>query len=766
MITKKRLAALLFGAALFIGCGGDDGESTLPSDAESASFGGSNTKADGRFSECDLQEVLKFVNESTTTVESLKEVGINRLAGENLIKHRNGDDGVFGTGDDNIFDDLEELDSVYWVGPVTLEQIVNVVDSRCVINLDKRPYIDATTFGSVSGGGWSRDNVELEAAMTVSGVTGAKLHEILTSKDSKDRTIFSRLRKSDKMAGFTYDYDLSEVPWDKDAMEAREAMPFIALSIESGRFEMDESGMRELSLGTDIMDDTYYDTPDYALMGNGMVVRGRVRWDSDTVVRRLLIAAKFNSAVSEEGLKQAAKIDVRTEGGDDMATLDRDVMRGETEWSGRRTTLKPIEEVYSRLDEAGALPDIQGREKVLLLNPLVHIRSYRSRYHLNEASMGAIQKVHRNGFDRIESVLAYVNAGLDAGTLEASPELTALIEFGTKIVDGSAVAETAKAQLEALGAPTDVVMPDEFTTPATQLDLDKQQVISEVVDSLMHQFSDQLDDLDRDVSQSKGLDGDEYVDQFVAWQKLSNSAYKSLTTYETFLEKYTEISEADKAGAIAAFNLVGVQYRDADNGDFEDFVEIDEANWDALGKHLSFEYLKVSQRMINWAGTTSNALWFDMAREYYVPDSNRSNYSNFMIDTIDYTEMVTQNEWMNIPEDKRNPVNIIDPAKIFHTNLVNEVQIELGKEEPFLERIAELKADIETNGETAENKRLMEGTHFVFDHYRAALTTIADLKGDDIVDRLEDEGAKGDLEWGPSEMSKGKTALSIISDQD
>lgn len=66
-------------------------------------------------------KLLAFVNSAQTTLDLLdKEVGLDRRAAERIIQHRNGPDGLFGTGDDNLFDDLKELDDVPYVGPSAL----------------------------------------------------------------------------------------------------------------------------------------------------------------------------------------------------------------------------------------------------------------------------------------------------------------------------------------------------------------------------------------------------------------------------------------------------------------------------------------------------------------------------------------------------------------------------------------------------------------------------------------------------------------------
>ena len=44
---------------------------------------------------------------------------------DGIVEHRNGPDGDLGTGDDDIYDSLEELDAVDFVGPVTLDRLAD-----------------------------------------------------------------------------------------------------------------------------------------------------------------------------------------------------------------------------------------------------------------------------------------------------------------------------------------------------------------------------------------------------------------------------------------------------------------------------------------------------------------------------------------------------------------------------------------------------------------------------------------------------------------
>jgi hypothetical protein len=74
--------------------------------------------------------VIGFLNDSATTYAVLDEdVPLDRRAARNLIVHRDGRDGVAGTTDDRLFGSLAEVDSVKWVGPVSLERLADYADS-------------------------------------------------------------------------------------------------------------------------------------------------------------------------------------------------------------------------------------------------------------------------------------------------------------------------------------------------------------------------------------------------------------------------------------------------------------------------------------------------------------------------------------------------------------------------------------------------------------------------------------------------------------
>jgi phosphatidylserine/phosphatidylglycerophosphate/cardiolipin synthase-like enzyme len=69
--------------------------------------------------------VLRLVNDAGETAATLKSGAhvTSRVAG-NIVKHRNGADGSAGTSDDDKYDTLAELDKVPYVGPATLNALL------------------------------------------------------------------------------------------------------------------------------------------------------------------------------------------------------------------------------------------------------------------------------------------------------------------------------------------------------------------------------------------------------------------------------------------------------------------------------------------------------------------------------------------------------------------------------------------------------------------------------------------------------------------
>jgi len=89
-------------------------------------------KADGGMSPCETNTVLTWTSDPATTVDALKLAGVHTRAAKNIVKARNGADGVAHTADDVVFETLRQLDDVYYVGPKAMDQLRRAVTDSCV----------------------------------------------------------------------------------------------------------------------------------------------------------------------------------------------------------------------------------------------------------------------------------------------------------------------------------------------------------------------------------------------------------------------------------------------------------------------------------------------------------------------------------------------------------------------------------------------------------------------------------------------------------
>ncbi len=121
-----------------VGCGidVDDADMDPVEDGAGATFTDADGKADtGGVAEGtpEADAVLWIANEATSgTLRT--EARLTQRVADNLVAYRLGDDGRAGTGDDERFDDLAELDRVPYVGPLVVEQLLD--------HARKRRYLD------------------------------------------------------------------------------------------------------------------------------------------------------------------------------------------------------------------------------------------------------------------------------------------------------------------------------------------------------------------------------------------------------------------------------------------------------------------------------------------------------------------------------------------------------------------------------------------------------------------------------------------------
>jgi hypothetical protein len=518
------------------------------------------------------------------------------------------------------------------------------------------------------------------------------------------------------------------------------------------------------------MDDTYYDTHAYSLLGNGIVLRGRARWDNATTVRRLLIAAKFGTEIDADGNKVNTKVDIRTDSGmTHLATLDTDVLRGKTNWSGTNDPATPIRGVYEQLKLKNALVDIGAHQGVLLLEGHAHLRATRSRYHMNEANLTNVRTIYANAATRIQAALNVVARARSANIIPAGERaaVDAMDAMGKAILDRSLLVQRINAAAPGLGiTAANLVLPDAFPAPGDAAALDKHRVIAETINTVFHEFAAALDDTDRAITDAADDDFDVFADMFRAWRVSLDNSMARKTTFDSFLASHRSLSTAaNRANAIAGFNTYGAAQLAADDEDFEDFEALDDAGWTRLGNYLEKKTLTVGERQIETAGLAGRMLWFDQARAFWVPESSRA-FSNFMIDTTDMTDMLSNEEWSSIPEADRTFAEPLPAAKVFNTTLVNELQIELGLEADYIARIKDLDMQIAANPNDAGLQAQLAGARFVWAQYTGAMKVLTELKGENILSRLRRAGAPAGITWSAPADSKGNIALKILADRD
>jgi hypothetical protein len=69
--------------------------------------------------------LIEFINDEATTMFVLdKTVGLDRRAAGNIIAHRDGGDRLWGSTDDDVYNTVDEIDAVRFVGPRSLDRMV------------------------------------------------------------------------------------------------------------------------------------------------------------------------------------------------------------------------------------------------------------------------------------------------------------------------------------------------------------------------------------------------------------------------------------------------------------------------------------------------------------------------------------------------------------------------------------------------------------------------------------------------------------------
>ncbi len=108
-------------------------------------------KADGAIDpdSAEAQAVLLLVNDAQVDVDELDhDARLDVRAARNIIAHRDGDDGIVGTDDDDSIDSIAELDDISWVGQRAFGKLVDYAVAQGYLELVTEPD-DADTMTDV-----------------------------------------------------------------------------------------------------------------------------------------------------------------------------------------------------------------------------------------------------------------------------------------------------------------------------------------------------------------------------------------------------------------------------------------------------------------------------------------------------------------------------------------------------------------------------------------------------------------------------------------
>ena len=128
--TKAQLACLF--ASIFSACVANTETNEEANSPDGADDNGiAMGKADGTLSDCQMSQIVDYLNNSSTTLATLRAANVYVTAAKNLIAHRDGGDKKSGTSDDNLYDDIDEVDGVRYVGVNALRALGSVVSGEC-----------------------------------------------------------------------------------------------------------------------------------------------------------------------------------------------------------------------------------------------------------------------------------------------------------------------------------------------------------------------------------------------------------------------------------------------------------------------------------------------------------------------------------------------------------------------------------------------------------------------------------------------------------
>ncbi len=460
------------------------------------------------------------------------------------------------------------------------------------------PFIDASTFAGAQGTS-GRDSLEVEAVRQANGLDKDQMYALMTAK-SGSKTVLHKLQKNRDTVALGVGYQgmsLDELDWSSKAHEVRQMNPYISLTVEPGRMEIDQkTGDREISVGRDTFFDVFYATKDPTtgkltrdLLDNNVMIRGRTRVDDESgKPTRVLIAMKIGTEVDSYGVKSAAKADIRTDSptDDTVAKLD-DAIKGAkltgAGWYQQGAVIEPLAQAYTYLKSKGALKTYGQHKDTLVLEQAACLRQVRGRYHLNETEPQALLNAFKVCSGKVGDMLTLINAST---TLPAADK-TALSAACQALIDRSEIVKRATEGLKKIDpnmtvdkAAIDKLWPDQGTT-SDKTEVKKRKVVADSIVAAFNDFTARFDnDTERkiagndDKSVRKAGSFDDVKDflqakstasKFMTWaatQQGSGVVQGKPETYKAYLDKVNQMPEDDRLKLLANSGLASKRLDD------------------------------------------------------------------------------------------------------------------------------------------------------------------------------------------------------------
>ncbi len=460
----------------------------------------------------------------------------------------------------------------------------------------------------------------------------------------------------------------SMIDWGRRDHGFREAHPYIGMVVEDDRVRRSNSGNLRVSNGEDYFVDVYYDTDEFTLHKNNIVVRQRIRLSDSNEVRRLLIQSKIGGQIDPQtGLKDVFKRDIRKDlstSCDDSSScwqqvdaMDQMIKTGISTWSGQTGPIEAMQAVYQYIADHDPSA-LVGADKELKLKGMAAVMSRRARYHLNRMSRNIMERRLRHG----KTVFEQLIAPLENSNLADKAEL---IELAKNLPNDSYILEQITPILQGLGLNSDFenFIPGKRPDIDSLIDAERAKRAARYLSDAYHDFARRAEDLE-----------------------------------DTFPEA-------------------------------EDML-----------------------RQIEAAGSIAKALWLNSTEEYI---TGSVSTSNLIIDTFDYAQMMSADEFRNLSNDEVRWQNFfdadLDKYQVLAASIVNEVQIELTRIKSFTDVI---------ENSTGGKKELAEE---ILGYYQNIQEDLALRRFEKLEEVAADEGLPS-VSWGNPDGSKGFIAIKAVMD--